>query len=187
MSPINKPPIPREEPESGVPAPGAPGVRIKDHRVPPSPPLPHFEDAVPPPLPPPPRHPATATTGGTAMIIALTGLISALGSSGFSSMFGPSVSPADLAAVKTEVVHKLDEQTAALKRIEERQKAEAEKLRVAEERIEYLASWVCADNEGKLGPGFDACESRTWEPPPLGHKSPVRRTFGEYPKTKSGE
>lgn len=29
MSPINKPPIPREEPESGIPAPGAPGIRIK--------------------------------------------------------------------------------------------------------------------------------------------------------------
>lgn len=172
MSPINKPPIPREEPESGIPAPGAPGVRMKDHRV--------------PTLLPPPRHPAP-TTGGTAMIIAITGLISAIGSSGISSVFGPRVSPSDLAAVESKLAHKLDEQTAALKRIEDRQKSEAEKLRIAEERIDYLASWVCADNQGKLGPGFDACESRTWEPPPLGHNTPIRRTFGEYPKTKSGE
>lgn len=189
MSPINKPPIPRAEPDSGVPMPGAPGVRIKDHRVAPPPPdLPHFpeEPAVPAPLPPP-RHPSPPTTGSTATIIAITGLISALGSSGFSSVFGPRVSPADLAAVESKLAKKFDEQKAQLDRIEARQQADAEKLRIAQERVEYIASWACAENEGKLGPGFTACESHTWEPPPLGHSSPKRRTFGMYPTTKSGE
>lgn len=175
-----KPPIPRNEPDSGIPAPGAPGVRIKDHRRS-SPELPHFPEdpAVPNALPPPPPPKPNSST---AMIVAITGLISALGSSGLSSAFGPRVSHADLAAAKAELVAKLDEQAATLERIETREKSSAESLRVAEQRIEYLASWVCADNDGKLGPGFDACDARSWEPPPLGHTSPVRRTFGEYPR-----
>ncbi len=161
--------------ESGIPMPGTNGaIKIK---APPAPALPRF-DKEPVSPPPPPKLPLP-THGTAGTVAAIASLVLAMGGGAtIRELFGPSVTKDDVAAL----AKKLDAVEAKLDVVQEQFKASEEARVIQREQIEYLASWVCAENDGKLGPDFDACDAHTWEPPPAGHSSPVRRTFGRYPR-----
>lgn len=151
-----------------------------------------------PAAPPPPseREPSTSvfdrSTGRAKELAAWAGLATAV----LGGIAGT------VAAVRTggaaqavDVQTSAAAQLAAINAAEERLRLaigldrEALKLRVDElerrqakeaQRIEIVADWVCAENQGEPAQGWP-CDRYSWEGPPRGRLAPERRTAAQYP------